>query len=337
MPPVAPMPITHMATAYWSSMALLTLNELGVFGAMGSEGAGSSELAQSLDCDSRALEMLLNAGVALGLVDKEGVGEGARFRPSGLSTSFLVPGGEAFLGGALKYALDVFAAWGRLPAAVRTGRPQVAEEDYLGGDPERTERFVRGMHGRAMGAARSVVAGLDLTGRTHLLDVAGGSGAYSILLCGRTEGLSATVCDLPGVLEVSGRLIDEAGLSERVAVAPWDLRGEGALPRGHDVALVSGILHRLSAEAARALLRQVRDALAPGAEIVLADVMLDASGAGPPASALFALNMLLTAPGGGAHRADEHVEWLEAEGFVDAEVRPLPAPAMHTLVLARKP
>ncbi len=330
-------PITQMATAYWSSMALLTLNELGAFGAMAPDGATATELAAELSCDERALTLLLNSGVALGLVTKEGVGAEARLSASPLSDAFLVPGEPAYLGGALKYALDVFSAWGHLPDAVRTGAPQLAEEDYLGGDSDRTERFVRGMHGRAMGSARGIAAGLDLSGRTRLLDVAGGSGAYSILLCGQTPGLAATVCDLPGVLAVSERIIAEAGLAERVDTAAWDLRNGDGLPAGHDTALVSGVLHRLDGDTARGLIRQVHAALAPGGTIALADVMLDDSGAGPPDSALFALNMLLTAPGGGAHRTADHVQWLLDEGFEDAQVRPLPPPTMHTLVVARRP
>jgi hypothetical protein len=326
-----------MATGYWSSMTLLSLNELGVFDAMGADGASSSDLHQTLECDERALTLLLNAGVSLGLVSKEGVGADAVFSPTDLSRAFLVQGGPAYLGGAFRYALDVFAAWGQLPAAVRTGEPQLAEETYLGGDSDRTERFVRGMHGRAMGTATSIAEGLDLSGRTKLLDVAGGSGAFSILLCGRTPGLTATVCDLPGVLAVSERIIAEAGLTDRVCTAAWDLRTNSGLPTGHDTALVSGVIHRLDPDTARALLRQVFEALAPGATIALADVMLDDTGTGPPTSALFALNMLVTAPGGGAHRAIDHVTWLEAEGFVDTEVRLLPPPAMHTLVLARRP
>lgn len=335
--PTSPAPLTQMATAYWSSMALLSLNELGAFAAMGPGGATATALAEALSCDERALAMLLNAGVSLGLVGKDGVGDNALFRPSALSGAFLVPGGPAFLGGALKFAFDVFAAWGRLPEAVRTGAPQLAEQEYLGGDAERTERFVRGMHGRAMGSAQGIAGGLDLSDSTRLLDVAGGSGAFSILLCRRHPALQATVCDLPGVLAVSERIIAEVGLADRVGTAAWDLRVGTGLPEGHDAALVSGVLHRLDATAARALLRQVHAALQPGSMVALADVMLDDTGAGPPASALFALNMLLTAPGGGAHRAADHVDWLLAEGFVDAQIRPLPPPAMHTLVVARRP
>ena len=312
-------------------MALLTLNEVGVFAALSAGPASAEALAETLGCDHRALTLLLNAGVSLELLEATdaGVANAADV------AAFLVPGVPAYLGGALKYAYDVFPAWAGLARGVRTGEPQLAEEDYLGGDAERTERFVRAMHGRALGAGRGIAQAVDLSGCSALLDVGGGSGAYSILLCQRQPELRATVCDLDGIVAISALLVAEAGLSDRVATHAWDLRSD-PLPAGHDAALVSGVLHRLSPTDARALVGRVRDALQPGGQVFLADVMLDDTGAGPPSAALFGVNMLLTAPGGGAHRAADHVEWLTDASFETPEILTLPPPALHTVVRARR-
>jgi len=328
---VSPERLIGMATAYWPSMTLLALNELGVFTALADGDRSGGELAEATGSDARALRLLLNAGVAHDLLTKDG----DSYANGAEAGAFLVPGGPGFMGGAFRYAYDVYGAWGGLVESVRTGDPGLPEEEYLGGDPARTERFVRAMHGRGMGWGRGIAHALDLAGRASLLDVAGGSGTYSILLCERTPGLSSTVCDLRPILDVSERIIAEHGLSDRVATHAWDLRTD-ALPEGRDAALVSGLLHRLPPDVCAALVSRVHAALSPGAVVALADVMLDETGAGPPQATLFALNMLLTAPGGGAHRDVDHVAWLEAAGFVDAEIRRLPAPAQHTVVLARK-
>ena len=332
LPAVNPIRLTDLAVAYWDSSALLALNELGVFAALADGPAPAAALAETLGCDPRLLDLLLRAGVALELLEQvdEGYATGAE------AAAFLVPGGSAFLGGALRYALDILPAWARLVDGVRTGRPQLEAESYLGDDPERTERYVRAMHGRALAMGRGVAAVLALPGRRRLLDVSGGSGAYSILLCQQTPGLSSTLCDLPAVLAVSSRLIGEAGLADCITTRAWDLNAD-ELPPGHDVALVSGLLHRLPPAEARDVLARVHAALEPGGEIAVADVMLDATGAGPKLATLFALNMALTAPGGGAHRVDDHLAWLSEVGFSDARAVPLPPPAAHTVVRARRP
>ena len=327
-----PTRLTELAVGYWDSLALLALNELGVFAALKDGPRTAADLAEALGCDARLLDLLLRSGVSLELLEQADGG----YANGPEAAGFLVPGGWAFLGGALRYAWDVLPAWARVVDGVRSGEPQLAAETYLGADPEQTDRYVRAMHGRAMAMGRGVASVLDLTGHRRLLDVAGGSGAYSILLCQQTPGLSSTLCDLPGVLAVSTRLVEGAGLADRVTTRPWDLRTD-ELPPGHDMAVVSGLLHRLPPDEAQDVLARVHAALEPGGEVAVADVMLDATGAGPKLAALFGLNMALTAPGGGAHRVDDHLEWLAAVGFAEGRAVPLPPPAAHTVVRARKP
>ncbi len=332
-PPVDPRPLMELATGYWASMVPLTINELGICDVLARlDVASPRQVADDLGLDVRPLGYLLDAGVHLGILRREGAG----YANTPLSATYLVSGTPTYLGGGLRYALDSYPAWGKLPAAVRSGEAQVPSHSYLGEDPERTRRFVYGMHHRALAMARSLVDAVDLEERTHLLDVGGGSGVYSILLCQKHPQLRATVLDLPGVAAVAREIVASEGLAERIHLRPGSYHSDD-LGQGYDVALLNGMLHRETPAFCRALIGRAFDALEPGGLVILGDVMLDASEHGPLFSCLFALNMVLTASGGGAHSSAAQVRWLEEAGFVEPDVRPLPPPSPHTLVVARKP
>ncbi len=330
-----PARILELASAFWGSAALLTAVEQGLFAALDAGPASADEVAARAKLPVRPTAMLLDAVVALGLCVKEG----DTYRNGPEAAVFLVPGKPGSLAGALGYNARLFPAWARLDEAVRNDAPVVAAPTYLDLDAAGTRAFVHGMHQRALGMGHGLIGAVDLTGRSHLVDVAGGPGTLSVLLCKKHPGLRATVLELPGVAAVGRELVAQQGLADRVVhrdldvFAPVDPDGDD-LGRGYDAALVSGVLHREPPEACKALLGRVHQALAPGGVVHVVDIMRDASRVGPPFAALFALNMLLTSDRGGCHADVDHVAWLDEVGFGDAVItRPTP-PMVHTVVSA---
>ena len=68
---------------------------------------------------------------------------------------------------------------------------------------EEADYFTRAQHAGSLGPAAVVAKQIDLAGAARLLDVAGGSGAFSITLCHRFPDLRATVLDFPTVTPVA--------------------------------------------------------------------------------------------------------------------------------------
>jgi hypothetical protein len=326
---VNPTRILDLANAFWGSAALLAAVEHNLFGHLAEAPATAAEVAARAGLHERPTAMLLDAVVALGLCEKEG----DRYRNGEEAAAFLVPGRPGSLATALGYNTRLFPAWGRLAESIKKDAPIVETPTYTGNDPERTRGFVHAMHQRALGMARALIGAVDVTGRRHLVDVAGGPGTLSVLLCQKTPELRATVLELPGIAAAARELVAAQGLAERVVHRDADVFAD-ELGGGYDAALVSGLLHREPPEVCQALLTRLHAALEPGSVVYIVDVMRDASRVGPPYAALFALNMLLTSERGGCHADVDHVAWLEAAGFTDASItRPTP-PMMHTVVRA---
>jgi hypothetical protein len=322
-----PSRILDLASAFWSSAALLSAVELGLFAHLDA-GATAAEVAAAAALPERSTAMLLDAVTALGLCAKDG----DRYRNTPEAAAFLVAGRPGSLAGALGYNARLFPAWARLADAVRTDTPIVGTATYTGDDPARTRAFVEGMHQRALGMARGCS-----TRSTHRSPPPGRRRRrpwhFAALLAQRHPGLQATVLELPGIAAVGRELVAQQGMAARVSHRDADVLVDD-LGAGYDAALVSGLLHREPAAACQALLARLAAALEPGAVVYLVDVMRDASGVGPPFAALFALNMLLTSERGGCHADVDHAAWLEATGFTQVSIhRPTP-PMVHTVVRA---
>jgi hypothetical protein len=180
-----PTALVRLSTAFWDSQVLLTANRLQVFDALADAPLSPDEAAARLGLDPRATTLFLRACAGLGLLEEHD----GRFGNSPAASVFLVSRSPAYLGGAMRYSDQLYGTWGQLEQALRSGRPALAAEAYLGDDLERTRTFVHAMHGRALGIARALVEILDLSGRSSMLDVGGGPGTYSILLTAKHPGL----------------------------------------------------------------------------------------------------------------------------------------------------
>ena len=327
-----PSHIMELANAFYGSCILFTASDLGVFSCLAQKGDADVEnISDSLSLDKRGIRLLLDACVAIDLLIKNG----NKYRNAPNTEFFLVPDSPGDLSKAIRYNRDVYAAWGRLGDLVRSGKPVEQPSLHLGDDASRTRAFVLSMHGRALGIGRAVVPQLDLKGRKQLLDIGGGPGTYSVLIARENTGISCTVLDLPEVAGIATELIEQQQMSDRVKTLPGDYRTT-AFPPANDTVIIFGALHQESADSARRILKRAFDSLMPGGIIYIMDMMTDSSRTAPAFSALFAVNMALTAEHGWVFSVDELRSWLEDAGFSEFAVKPLDPPMPHWIASARK-
>jgi ubiquinone/menaquinone biosynthesis C-methylase UbiE len=323
----------NMASIFQDSAVLFAAVDLGIFPELARLGdATSSELAHALGLNERAASLIMDAAVAVGLLEKEG----SRYRNATETNLFLLPGRPGDLSGALGYMRDVYPAWSRLTTFAPTGEPVESPELHLGEDEARTRSFVLSMHGRAAAMAPPILAHLRLEGSKKLLDVGGGPGTYSVLLSRAYPELRATVLDLPPVIRIGRELIEQQGAAGRVATLPGDYRTT-PFPPGNDAVLFFGMMHQESAESIQTLLLKAYACMNPGAVVYVLDMMTDPTHTAPKFSALFAVNMALTTRAGWVFSSAELTGWMHAAGFVDVEIKTLPPPMPHWLAGARKP
>jgi predicted O-methyltransferase YrrM len=305
---LTPADIRDIAMSFQRSRVLLTAVELKIWSALGDVGLSSAVLAARLGTDPRATDRLLNALVAIGLLAKSG----DLFAHTDASRRYLVDTSRDFLGG-LGHTVSMWRAWSGLTDAVRQGAPALREaindrgEDWL-------EPFIAAMHHRAAQQAPMVASILDLAGVTRVLDVGGGSGAFAMACARHQPTLEAVVFDLPNVVPMTRRYIQEAGLSARVTTATGDYLKD-ALPGGFDLAFLSAVVHSNAPEENAALVRACAAALNPGGRVAIMDFVMDEDRTAPAPGALFALNMLVATDRGDTFTEGEIRRWLSDAGL----------------------
>ena len=306
--------------AFRESRVMLTAIELDLFTAVG-QGASAPQIAGKLGADPRATEMLLNALTAMGMLTKQD----GTFRNTPVAARYFVKGSPDDAQAAMMHTVHLWDRWSTLTDCVRAGTA-VSHEEMRERGEDWTQAFIAAMHRNAVERAAQVVQAVGTEGVERLLDVGGGSGAYSIAFARASGKLQAALLDLETVLPIAQSHIEKAGLAGRIKTCAGDLRS-GKLGEGYDLAFVSAICHMLSPEENLDLLQRCHAALAPSGRVVIQDFILDADKTAPKSAALFALNMLVGTQAGSSYSEDEYSRWLREAGFQDVRRVRLPGPS----------
>ena len=323
-----------MAQAYRQSAILLTACELKVFTYL-SQGPMSAEaLAHHCQVPVRGLQRLLNACVVLDLLEKED----ESYHNTPIAETFLVQGKSGYMGNFIQAGAEQYEAWGHLIQAIQEDRPMHPHSaEALPMLPaERVGGYVARLYELGKHNAVAIADRVDLADVHQMLDVAGGSGIYSITFAQRQPTLRAVVFDLPPIIPFAQEIIADHGMQERVTAYPGNYFLD-EFAGGNDLVLLSNSLQTEGGTTCRMLLGKVFKALAPGGQLVIHGVMPNPDRVTPPQPALFPLQMLLSFPEGDAHPAEDICTWATEAGFEDLAVTRLAAPAFTSLIRGRKP
>jgi len=302
------------------SRAILTALELDLFTAIG-EGGVAAEIAGRTHTDARATEMLLHALTSLQLVVKRyGV-----FYNAPVAERYFTAGSPHDARPGLLHTVGLWKTWSTLTECVRTGTSAIHPE-MAARPSEWTQAFIAAMHQNASDRAAPLVAAVGAEGVRRMLDVGGGSGAYSIAFAAANPELQAYILDLATVAPLAQRYIEQAGVAPRVHTRVGDLRTVH-LGEGYDLVLVSAVCHMLDEKENARLIGRCHDALEPGGRLVIQDFLLDPDKCGPQSAALFSLNMLVGTGAGASYSEPEYTEWMRAAGFTSIRRVRLPGPA----------
>lgn len=325
---VLPDDLTQTIRGFQESRAILTALELDLFTAVGT-GATATKVAGQLHTHRRATEMLLNALVAMELLEKnDGV-----FSNSAPAARYFVEGSPDSARLSLLHNVSLWSSWSTLTDCVRAGTSAEQASATADFDDSWTQPFIAAMHRNAQERAPLVVQAVGVEGVRRMLDVGGGSGAYSIAFASAHPALRAEVLDRANVIPIAQGHIEKAGLSGRVTTRAGDLRSD-TFGTGYDLVFISAICHMLSPEENRDLLKKTFAALAPGGRTVIQDFILEPQKTAPRFAALFSLNMLVNTPAGSSYSEPEYAAWLSETGFQEVQRVRLPGPT--GLMLGRR-
>lgn len=325
--------IHQLGFAFAQPLILEAAVELEVFDRLTGTARSLDDLVDQTGASQRGLRALLNALVGMEFLTKDG----ATYALTAESRRFLVSTEPEFQGGIFRHiSRQLLPHWLHLAETVRSGEPStpVNRED-VGGEFFRA--FVADLFPRGYPAAKKLADALGVAeaqAPVQVLDVAAGSGVWSIALAEKSPEVRVTVVDWPAVVPVAKRIASQRGLIDRYRFVPGDLL-EVDFGTGYQIATLGQILHSEGPQRSRALLRKVLDALAPGGTIAIAEIIPNDERTGPAHALIFAVNMLVHTENGDTFSFAELSTWLTEAGFTN--LRRLDVPGPSPLVLAEKP
>lgn len=319
-----------LAQAYQRSAALFAAVELDLFTAVANGADSAEKLAAAAGLTPRNAARIVPVLLALGLLERRG----GKLVNAADVERFLIKGKPGYAGPWMLFTKPRWTEWGRLAEHLKADDTRTLGM-YESFTVEDARRYHQATYSVGMGAGRRFVREVDLAGRKKLLDLGGGSGAYSINAAQKWPGLRAVVFDLAPVAVVAREFIQSNGVADRVEAVAGDFTRD-AFPAGCDVAVMASNLPQYDAAIIAEVIARTFAALAPGGEMHLIGEMLDDDGAGPIGPALWGLSEALFHSTGRAHTEAECLGYFRAAGFVELAVKPF-VPGVLTRVSGRKP
>lgn len=304
--------LLRLVNAYRMSQAIHVAATLRLSDHLAGGPLSITELAAAADCDEGALYRLMRALSAAGVYEESPDG---RFSATAVGEE-LRSDAERGLAGWARFVgrPNTWQAWGALEHSVRTGENAFSSVHgqsvwaYRSDHPEEGTIFDDAMTAMSRYVADAVLWAYPFEG--VVADIGGGRGAMLTAILRRFPDTRGVLFDQPHV--VAG--VDLGDVADRCEVAGGDMFA--GVPAGADVYVLKSVLHDWPDDRAIEILRACRQAMKPGAAVVILERVL----AGPPheppglASALSDLNMLV-GPGGQERTSDEYARLLAAAGL----------------------
>ena len=303
--------ILKMAQGFMESRILLSAAELNIFTLLAETPLTAKEINEKISGDEKALATLLDAVAATGLLRKKD----NRYFCEPDAAKYLTDNSPDSVLPMVLHAASLWTRWARLTRVAEGTPPPALNMDFSRNGKE-LEAFIGAMHSIGEPMARQIVADINPGGVKSLLDVGGGSGTYTMAFLRAVPELQATIFDMPSVIEMARTRLAGAGLLDRARLVGGNYHRD-ELPGGHDLALLSAIIHSNSPEQNLDLYKKIFRALNPGGRLLVRDHVMDPDRVKPRDGAIFAINMLVGTHGGGTYTYDEIASDLAEAGFVD--------------------
>jgi len=306
--------LQEMARAYTASAVLYTALDVGLFTHVNAGCTTEEALAEATDLRAVDVDRLVSCALSLSLLEWKG--DELCNAPD--VDAYLVQGKERYAGPWMMFTRPDVSGWFQMTEKMRApNSTKLGMYDELTVDSAR--KYHQATSSIGFGAARRFVRSVDLSNRKHLLDLGGGSGAYSITCVEQFEGLRATVLDLPPVVIATQEYIHDAGVEDRVKTVGSDFT-QGEFPSPVDVVVMASNLPIYNGEVIGGVVARAFRALESGGEMHLIGEMLDDDRRGPVDAAMWGMNELVCGSEGRAHTRSECQGYFLSAGFIDVEV-----------------
>ena len=307
--------LQNIAYGHKTASVLFAAVELDLFSKISQASGTIEEIADALDITVLNSHRLVAACTGVGLLIKNGL----NYSNAQDVDKFLVKGKRNYAGPWLLSQKQDLDRWRELGDLLKSKRPPSVLGGYENYTYEQAKALHEATYSVGLGAGMRFARDVDMTNRSSILDIGGGSGAYCIAALQRYPHLTATVFDLEPTCRVAEEFIKQWDLSDRIAIHPGDFT-EDPFPPGADIMIQASNLPQYSDENITQVFRKGYQAMEPGGEYHLVGETLNDENGGPLGPSLWGIAEILAGSEGRSHSEKEVQMYLENAGFVNVTI-----------------
>jgi predicted O-methyltransferase YrrM len=296
---------------YWEAKIYLTAIKLDIFSHLHLPQTAEG-VASAIGADPLCLKRLLEALVAMEFVQ---CNEG-RFQNSPIVTEFLSKQSPFYMGDIMLLQDAEWNHWGSLEAIIRSGKPNVTGNIFMN-NPEQGERVHRVLAKMAKRMAPDLLRRIDLSSCHTMLDLGGGAGIFSAAFLHAYPHLHGTLFDLPQVLPITRKQMEQEGLVHRMELISGDFN-QDEIPGTYDVVFLSDILHYQTPEENGTLFQKLYRSVNPNGRIIVKDMFLGGEDR-PGWNAIFSIHLMVYTEKGRCFKKQDVEGWLAQASFTGIE------------------
>jgi len=333
--PVPDRAIWDVWLSHYQYPTLACADQVGLFSALEDGPLSLADLSARVSLQPRPAEILVGMMAGLGFLRVDG----SLYSLTAIARTYLCPRSPFYWGPAFKsrtsplqdqilHALRRDEApgieWG-------TSLSELWSEDRM--TAETCRAFTSAMHAQSAGPATRLAALPLVKDVRRLLDVAGGSGIFSLRLAECHAGLQTTILELPVTARLTREYVRASPAADRVEIVELDAFTQ-VWPAGYDAVLLSNVFHDWGATKCAQLTRSAFESLSPGGRILVHEMVLAPDRSSPLSIVCFSMAMLVQTEGK-QYCLSELEEILAGAGFCNIEAQP--SFGYFSVVAARKP
>lgn len=327
---LAPTPLIDTQVAFNAARAIMAAAELGIYEVIGKNSKAADEIAAKCKTHPEATRHLLDCLVGIGYLQWSNGHYSLRPKYH----KWLLKESESNLIGKLRFQLIEWEWMGKLEEYVRTGKTL----DLHGSATEKEwQLYQEGMRDLSITVAKELAPKIPVPkNATHMLDIGGSHGLFSIELCKKHPGLTSTIMELPAAVEAASAIAKRYDTTNRVTYVAGNALNDDLGAEKYDMIMINNVVHHFTDQQNHALAKKVTRALKPGGIYAIGEfVRTTKPGEGDLVAATSGLYFSLTSSSG-TWSVSEMEAWQKNAGLkIEKPVAPMSMPGWKMLI-ARK-
>jgi SAM-dependent methyltransferase len=305
-----PTPMGHTWCAQKLARWIMAAVKTGIFDALEQGPLDAVSIASRCGLHAHPTGRLLGVLVTAGYV----AFEKDKYSLTTVSRKWLLKSGATSLHDNMLFQYLEWKLLDRTEDFLRTGKPI---EFHMGLSRDDWQTYQRGMRALAGTNADEVVRRTPVPDGAHkMLDIGGSHGFYSVALCRKHSGLSATIIDLPQAIEHAAPLLAREEMGERVVHRAGDALADDFGENQYDLILISSLVHHFDDSTNSELARKCARALRPRGFLAIMDyIRLDSPHEGGQVAWLMNFYFALTSRSG-AWSFEDMKRWQRTAGLL---------------------